>query len=183
MTITDPTRLEIALTLFASRFVRGLIYKPFVERIGLKGDERVLDFGAGWGDVTFFVAPLLGKGGSVTLLDISSGWQRVAKKRLNDIKNISFVNADIFSAGLPDQSFDVIVIHFMLHDIPTEERQAIVKELAKKLKPGGFVYLGEPTTKSHGMTSAEIDRLMSDAGLRRTYSKDQRKQYEARFLK
>ncbi len=183
MSITDPSRFEIAVTLFGSRLIRRIIYKPFVERIGLHGDEKVLDFGAGWGDSTYFAAPLLNKGGTITLLDISSGWQRVAKRRLAGLNNIVFVNADIFSAGLADSSFDVIIVHFMLHDIPPEERPSIVKELAKKLKPGGFVFLGEPTAKSHGMPAEEVDRLMLDAGLTRTYSRYPKKEYEAKFVR
>jgi len=45
VSITDPTDLEIASALLFSRLVRRLRYKPFVKRIGLHGNEEVLDFG------------------------------------------------------------------------------------------------------------------------------------------
>ena len=183
VSITDPTKLEIAVTLLGSRLSRRLMYRPFVERMGLRGDERVLDFGAGWGDVAFYVSPKLTRGGSVTLLDISSWWQKVARKRLRGLQNLSFVNADIFSAGIEDNSYDVIVVHFMLHDIPQHERRAIVTELAKKLRPGGYIYLGEPTVKSHGISVDEIQELVHAAGLSMELRKRSRRYFEGKFTK
>ncbi len=183
MSITNPTKSEIAGILLFSRLSRRLKYRPFVERMGLRGDEQVLDFGAGWGDSTFYVSPRLNDKGHVTLLDISSGWQEVAKKRLSRFSNLSFVNADIFSAGIGDGSFDVIVVHFMLHDIPRPDRGAIVKELANKLKPGGYMFLGEPTARSHGMTADEILSLMSAAGLVAEVRRQSRRYFEGKFTR
>jgi len=121
--------------------------------------------------------------GRVTLLDISSGWQRVAKKRLRRFSNLRFKNADIFSVGIEDGSFDVIVLHFMLHDIDQPERRAIVIELARKLKPGGYIYLGEPTIKSHGMSADEIQDLMQTAGLSMDFQMRSQRYFEGKFTK
>ena len=183
MSITDPSRLEVAATLLGSRLYRIFIYKPFVERIGLRGSERVLDFGAGWGDVAFYAAPKLAQGGSMTLLDISTTWQQVAKKRLRRFSNLSFVNADVFSAGVEDGSYDVIVVHFMLHDIPPPQRRAIITELAKKLRHNGFVYISEPTVKSHGIPSDEILDLMQTAGLHMESKRVSRRFFEGKFTR
>lgn len=183
VSITDPTDFEIAAALLFSRLVRRLKYKPFVKRIGLHGNEEVLDFGAGWGDVAFFISPILKEKGHVTLLDISLGWQKVAKKRLRRFFNLSFKNADIFSAGIEDGSLDVIVLHFVLHDVNQPERRAIVTELAEKLKPEGYIYLGEPTTKSHGMSAGEIQNLMQAAGLSMDSQIVSRRYFEGKFTK
>jgi ubiquinone/menaquinone biosynthesis C-methylase UbiE len=183
VSITNPTRLEIAGTLLVSSLFRRLQYKPFVKRMCLRGDEDVLDFGSGWGDVAFYVSPKLTRGGSVTLLDISSGWQQVAKRRLKRFPNLRFVNSDIFSAGIEDNHHDVIVVHFMLHDIPQPERSAIVSELAKKLKSGGYIYLGEPTVKSHGISVDEIQELVRSAGLSMDLRKRNRRYFEGKFTK
>jgi len=181
--ISDPSKLEVAVILLGSRLYRRFVYKPFVERIGLRGNERVLDFGAGWGDVAFYAAPKLTRGGTMTLLDISSTWQQVAKKRLKRFSNLSFVNADIFAAGIPEGSYDVIVVHFMLHDIPRQERGGIVQELARKLKPGGYLYLSEPTVKSHGMPIDEIQELMRAAGLSMESTRPFKRFFEGKFTR
>ena len=65
----------------------------------------------------------------------------MAKKRLKEFRNVDFVNSDISSSPLPNGSFDVIVVSYVLHDIPSEERAEIVNGLTSKLKPTGFIQL------------------------------------------
>ncbi len=112
-----------------------------------------------------------------------SNGSTVAKKRLAGYHNINFMNADIRSAGLPDDSFDVIVISHVLHDIPQKDRRPIVSELAKKLRSGGFVQLREPTRSRHGMPVEEIRSLMSENGLKEEFSKVEKNRFQARYVK
>ena len=183
MSITKPGRVEIAFVLLASRLTRRSRYQRFIEEIGLKGGENVLDFGAGWGDNTYYIAKSLTGNGRVTALDVSEEWQKVAKKRLKKFHNIDFVQSDIRSSSLQNGSFDVIVVSYVLHDIPTNERAEIVKSLASKLKPTGFIQLREPTKERHGMPVGEIRTLMTKAGLKESSSTVGKKEFEARYSK
>jgi ubiquinone/menaquinone biosynthesis C-methylase UbiE len=183
MSITDPSRVEVASHLIFSRLFRKHIYHRFVTEMNLEGDENVLDFGAGWGDGAFYIANQLNRGGRVTLLDVSTTWQRVARKRLRRFTNMDFVNSNIFSCGLPDESYDLIVIHYVLHDIDSSERQATIQELARKLKPHGSIWLREPTKKPHGMSVEEIRRLLSRAYLKEISSTIRKSQYVAQLEK
>jgi ubiquinone/menaquinone biosynthesis C-methylase UbiE len=183
MSITNPGKTEIALTLLFSRLFRRILYRGFVAEMHLKGAERVLDFGAGWGDNAYYIAEQLGRGGSVTLLDVSSAWQDVARKRLRKYSNVDFVNSDIFSSGLLDESFDIIVISYVIHDIDQKERQAVVQGLARKLKHGGSIWLREPIRKSHGMKVGEIKELISRANMQEMSPILDRIQYRAQFHK
>jgi ubiquinone/menaquinone biosynthesis C-methylase UbiE len=183
MSITEPSRIGIALTLLASRIARRRRYEGFVEGIGLHGNEMVLDFGAGWGDISYFIAARLNKGGRVTALDVSKEWQEVARKRLRMFQNIDYVNADVRSDGLTDASYDVIVINYVLHDIPKNERATTVKELAKKLKPAGFIELREPIGKHHGIQPVEVASLMEGAHLKESAHVVNRKEIRARYFK
>ena len=183
MSITRPSKAEIALTLLASRLTRRSRYRGFIEGIGLRGDERVLDFGAGWGDGTMCIAKSLDKGGRVTALDISPEWQEVIRKRLKGYRNVDFVDADIRSSGLPDASFDIIVISNVIHDMPPGERAPTVRELARKLRPNGRIELRERTGERHGMPVEEIRSLMAGVHLCESCSKSERGGYIARFIK
>jgi ubiquinone/menaquinone biosynthesis C-methylase UbiE len=176
----DPTRTQVALVLLISRLTRRLRYHRFIDDIKLKGDELVLDFGSGWGDNTRYISDALDKGGRVIALDISAKWQDIIRKRLKGRKN---VNSDVRTAGLPDSSFDVIVIHYVLHEVPIEDRRSIVKELACKLKPGGFIQLREPTKKGHGIPIEKVRSLMSEVGLKESLKAEKRTEFQVRYVK
>jgi cyclopropane fatty-acyl-phospholipid synthase-like methyltransferase len=70
MSITGPTRPQIAFVLFVSRIGRRF-FRWFVNDFDLRGEESVLDFGSGWGDNEHYIAKKLRSGGRVTALDIS----------------------------------------------------------------------------------------------------------------
>lgn len=181
MSITAPSTAEVALALFTTRLVSRSRYQRFVDGIGLHGDESVLDFGAGWGENTRYLAQRLDQGGRVTALDVSKEWQEVAKRRLQGHHNVSYANADIRHAGLKYGSFDIIIISDVLHDIPLRERAPIVKELAKKLAPDGFIQLRELAGKRHGMAVEEIRSLMAANGLKESSPQVGRNRFSARY--
>ena len=183
MSIVDPSRTEVALILLISNLTRRLRYHGFIEDIDLKGNEQVLDFGSGWGDNTRYISDTLDEGGRVYALDISSKWQGIIKRRLRGRKNIEYVNSDVRTACLPDSSFDVIVVHYVLHELPIEDRLATVEELARKLRPGGFIHLKEPTKEGHGMPVEEVSSLMSRAGLTESNRVEKKGSLQARFSK
>ncbi len=107
----------------------------------------------------------------------------MAKKRLKKFHNIDFVNSDMGSSPLPNDYFNLIVISYVLHDIPSKERAAITKSLAGKLKPTGFIQLREPIKESHGMPVEEIRSLMARAGLKEFASTMSKKEFKARYSK
>jgi ubiquinone/menaquinone biosynthesis C-methylase UbiE len=181
MSIVNPTRFQVSLILFLSRIGRRFIYPKFIDEIGLGGGENVLDFGAGWGDNEYYIAQKLTAGGRVTALDVSEKWQAVAKRRLRMFHNIDFVLSDVRSSSLMDGSFDVIVVSYVLHDIPQAERMEIVSSLVKKMRPEGRLQIREPIGKHHGMPVAEIRSLMGAAGLKETSSYSRKKEFRASF--
>ena len=183
MSITEPGKMEIALILFQSKLVSKSRYRVFVERMDLSGSEKVLDFGAGWGENTRYLAMRLDKGGEVTALDISVKWQEVARRRLSAFTNVTYVNSDIRSSGLPKDRFDVIVISNVLHDIPKSERAEVTRELVNRLVSGGSIYLRERTGRNHGMPIEEIRLLMKECGMEESFSKAGRNTFLATYRK
>ena len=111
------------------------------------------------------LAPRLRDGGSVTCVDICPPLIRIAEKRLRRYSNARCLLGRIETHALDPGSFDRIVIHNALHDIPRDERQEAVTELARVLKPEGKLHLREPVKPSHGATPDEIRALMNGVGL------------------
>ena len=163
MSVYEPGKLEVLLTLLAGRLA-GSMYKDYVDRLDLKGNERILDFGSGSGNpARYLAARLLPGGGRLTCLDISETWQSVAQRRLQAYPNVDFQVGDICALAIPDASFDVVFIHFVLHGIEAGQRTAVAGELARVLARGGKVYVREPVRR---LSQDEVRRLLRQHGLR-----------------
>ena len=60
--------------------------------------------------------------------------------------------------------------------------RSAVNALSEALKPGGVLYIREPTSGRHGLPAAEIVDLMTHAGLRKTTLSEGRAFLLGRFL-
>jgi len=140
-------------------------YKQYIQGLQLKGDENILDFGCGGGAASKHIANALSDSGNLVCIDTSAFWLEKAKKRMKDFSNVEFVCERIEDADLPDNYFDSVFIHFVLHDIEEKYRQEIINSLAGKLKETGLIYIREPTKHDHGMSPVEIVDHMKKAGL------------------
>jgi SAM-dependent methyltransferase len=159
----EPGKLEIWITLLAGRLLGGRFYEPYVQGLGLRGDERVLDFGSGAGTPARYLAARLQRaGGHLTCLDVSQRWQAVARRRLGRFDHVDFVLGDVRTAPLDEGSFDLVFVHFVLHEIPASERTGTVRRLAELMAEGGRLAIREPL---NFISRAEIRRLMADRGL------------------
>jgi ubiquinone/menaquinone biosynthesis C-methylase UbiE len=84
--------------------------------------------------------------------------------------------------------FDSAIIHYVLHDISSAERESALEKIVYLLKPHGRIYIREPTRKNHGISPKEIERLMEQRNLLKVFSKEEKsfpltgKVYEGIFL-
>ena len=160
-----------------------LIYNPYIKSFGLRGDEKILDFGCGGGSGSRCLLNFLGSRGHLTCVDISSFWMNKAEKRLSKYQNVGFMVGDIRKLSIKDQTYDVITIMHVIHDIKPSERMDTVHALSQKLKNDGSIFIREPIKTSHGMAIEEIHRLMANAGLWEIEQEISQKEYKGRFLK
>ncbi len=161
-----------------------LFYHPYFEtRGGFRGDEEVLDFGCGGGVGTRCIAAKLTQGGRVTGVDISAYFTAKAQKRLSGYANARVMRGAITDLALPQQSFDLISIIHVIHDIMKEKRAETVLTLAGVLKHRGRLWIWEPTRQSHGMPAEEIRRLMAEAGLREVSAENEGSSFKGIFEK
>ena len=160
--------------LLADVFLRPM-YSSYAAGLGLRGHERVLELGSGSGLLSRHLAARLSQhGGRLTCIDSSGAMARMARRRLRDLTNIEIRVGNIGDMDIPDGSFDAAVIHFMLHDIDASRRANMLGILVRKIKLLGNIFVREPTMKVHGMSVAEIRRLMVDAGLRELSGRETR---------
>lgn len=159
----DPPSLEIKITLALGLTVLSPYYRSFVKRLNLRGDERVLDFGSGSGICSRHIAARLKRGGHLDCVDISAGWMNVLRRTLRRYDNVSYHLGGIEELELPAASFDVVSVHFVLHDISAADRPVVMNALGSKLKSSGRLVLREP--QGEGLTLEELTRLARNANL------------------
>ena len=111
----------------------------FIERTGVGRSCQIVDIGGGASPLAGNLRELGFK--NVTVLDISGKALRVAQDRLGaDAPSVTWIEADITTASLPENHFEVwhdrAVFHFL---VEAEDRRRYVETLKTALKPGGHV--------------------------------------------
>ena len=119
---------------------RRFIYEPMFAGLNLKR-LHVLDAMCGSGQTTEY---LLAHGANVTGLDISN---EVIEQFHTRWTNAHAVNRSLLDSGLPDNSFDCVVVVGGLHHIHPNVKRAVT-ELHRVLKPGGHLCFMEPHSGS-----------------------------------
>lgn len=163
----EPEDSEVGLAVTLNKTLLYPYYRGYVRSLGLKGDERILDYGSGSGIASRQIASILaGGGGALTCVDVSRRWSEIARQTLRGYANVTYMLGPIAGLDLEDEAYDGVFVHFVLHDIPEIERSEVVHHLARVLRKGGTLFLREPTAESHGMAAEEIRTLMTQQGLR-----------------
>ena len=166
MSFKEPSSTQIFFTVAVGHTFGSFFWKNYVKSLNLEGNEKILEYGSGSGALSRHIAPILLKGGGqLTCVDISQKWMNTIQERMDKYPNVEFKLGTIFDMDIPDNSYDAVVIHYVLHDIGLDLRKKIVNALSKKLKNGGKIYIREPLADNHGMPAAEVRKLMIDSGL------------------
>ncbi|MBX6383471.1 MAG: class I SAM-dependent methyltransferase [Microbispora sp.] len=146
--------LVAGAAVFAHTTLRGKfkVWDAEIDRLGLKGDERVLDMGCGRGLVLLKVAARLSSG-KATGIDLwvtkdQSGnsqdatWANARAEGVAD--RVELVTGDMRDLPFDDATFDLVVSSLAVHNIPDAEGRAqAVREAFRVLKPGGLLRLAD----------------------------------------
>src|SRR5262245_30117677 len=105
--------------------------------------ERVLEVGPGTGYYTLDMARWVGPDGKVEILDLQQEMldHTVGRAQERGIANINPTQADATAMPHDDEGFDAAYLVTVLGEVPDQD--AALRELARVLKPGGRLVVGE----------------------------------------
>lgn len=112
--------------------------RRFLEDVGIMAGMKVLDVGAGAGDVTLLLAEKVGPGGQVIAVDSNPAILDIAWRRVEAaaFMNVSFVHGDITGMEFA-VDFDAIVGRFILQHL--SDPVAVLARLARSLRSEGSI--------------------------------------------
>jgi len=116
--------------------------------IELQPGETVLDLGCGAGLDLYLYAKAVGNGGKVYGLDLSRAMLDKAGENLASfgLRNVELLNAPADAIPLPDGSVDVVTANGIYNLSP--DKEAVMSEVHRVLKPGGRTIFAEIVLKS-----------------------------------
>jgi SAM-dependent methyltransferase len=117
---------------------KNLLAKQFKKFIGY--EKNVLEVGCGTGQLSIYFG--IGSNNRIVAMDPTIYSLNLAKNFVdkNNLKNIKFLNADIFDDVLSNDYFDFIWCNGVLHH--TKNPYLAFQILAKSLKKNGYVLIG-----------------------------------------
>src|SRR5579862_151933 len=140
------SRTEIERLALQSEFYRNTT-QAALRRAGLAAGMRVLDIGAGGGDVSLIAAELVGPTGFVLGIDRSAEAVAAASARVASagVPNVRFAVSEL-DAFATDVPFDALIGRFVL--MYMADPAATLRTLVRHLRPGGIVVFEEMQMRS-----------------------------------
>lgn len=111
----------------------------------LNPSDSVLDAGCGTGITSKY---FIKKGFRVTGIDFSTKMINIAKREVPEAK---FQTLDFKNIGELESVFDGIFMMASLLHVPKQDAQMRIAEISKKLKSGGYFYIGVKEIRSDGV--------------------------------
>jgi ubiquinone/menaquinone biosynthesis C-methylase UbiE len=128
--------------------------------------ERLLEIGPGTGYYTLELAAWVGDQGTIEVLDIQQEMldHTIRAARERGLWNVNPTRGDAQELGWDDNSFDAAILITVLGEIPDQE--AALREIARVLRPGGRLIVGELFGDPHMVTVGSLRQRAEAAGLR-----------------
>ena len=127
--------------------------------------ERVLEVGPGTGYYTLDLAEWVSPGGRIDIFDLQQEMLDHTLRRVGErgLTNITAAQGDARQLPYPNASFDAAVMVTVLGEIP--DQAAALRELARVLKPGGRLVVGELFGDPHWVSPSRLRQRAEAAGL------------------
>jgi ubiquinone/menaquinone biosynthesis C-methylase UbiE len=153
------------------------------EVLGAEPGERLLEVGPGTGYYTLDAAEWVKPDGAVDVLDLQPEMLDHTMRRAGErgLANVTPTEADATAMPYEDGRYDAAFLVTVLGEIP--DRDAALRELARVLRPGGRLVVGELFGDPHYVTLRSLRLQAAGAGLSFERRSGSALGYFARFVK
>jgi SAM-dependent methyltransferase len=158
-----------AYYLYSTLRGKFVVWAGLLDRLGLRGDERILDLGCGRGAVLLMAAQHLTTGRAVGVdlwRNFDQSGNSAEATRRNAVaegvaERVEMVTGDMRALPFGDNGFDVVVSNFAIHNISGRAGRAkAIREAVRVLRPGGRLRIVD--VRCTGQYRAELAKLGMD---------------------
>ncbi len=151
----------------------------FINELNLSAGNKVLDMGCGTGNITKYIADIVGSDGQVVGIDPDAARIKIAEEKYKEVSNLQFhVGSSV--TGFPHDNepyYDVHISTTALHWFPHDEKKLYIQKAYQSLKPGGKLNIlcsekaGPDRSDQHEILSSyplsqdELRKLFQEEGL------------------
>jgi arsenite methyltransferase len=145
--------------LYASLRGKFVVWAELLDRLNLRGDERILDLGCGRGAVLLMAAQHLTTGRAVGVdlwRGVDQSGNSLEATRRNAVAEgvadrVELHTGDMTALTFEDNSFDVVVSSLAIHNIRGRAgREKAIDEAVRVLRPGGRLMIADVrATRQH----------------------------------
>jgi ubiquinone/menaquinone biosynthesis C-methylase UbiE len=97
---------------------------------------RTLQVACVYGDFTPRLSERVPEGASLDVVDVLPIQLANLRRKLPGAAAVNLINRDAADLGVPDLSYDRVVLFFLLHEMPLDVRRRTLAEAVRVLKPG-----------------------------------------------
>lgn len=127
--------------------------QALINRAGLCGDEKILDFGTGTATLSLMLKKAL-PGLQITAIDVDEKVLRIAKSKIGDTV-IQLVHYGGERLPFGDNTFDCVVSSLVLHHLTDTQKQTAFREILRVIQPGGRLVIAD-----WGLPANRLQRLL-----------------------
>ncbi len=117
--------------------------KALIKKMNINDSHTVLDFGCGSGSTTILMRKMY-PGADVIGIDIDKKILNIAKNKAEKLNQpISFELYEGDRLPYPDSYFDRVVSSLVFHHLSKSQKESVLKEIHRVLKPDGELHIGD----------------------------------------
>ena len=112
-----------------------------LDSLGGRLSGRTLQIACVYGDLTRHLVERLAPDGSLDVVDVLPLQLANLDRKLPAAHSVGLVNCDSTALGYESESFDRVLLFFLLHEQPATERRATLREALRVVRPGGRIVI------------------------------------------
>lgn len=117
------------------------VHRPLVDQAKIRPGQRVLEIGCGTGNLVLLVKRLHRDAEVVGLDPDAKALARARRKAEREALPVELTRGFAQELLYPDASFDRVLSSLMFHHLRPDEKEAMLREVQRVLRPGGSLHL------------------------------------------